>query len=100
MFSTGNCQHWLIVNKDDITGQDGNKYYGPGMISILASSISGTPYSAKWYRRKQSLVDPWVSVRHHNDPAGEIMLYGGNGHGGHKETLISSGGANVFIRSN
>ena len=99
MFSTGNCKHWLIVNKDDVIGPDGEMYYGNKLISIIASSISGEAYSAKWYRRKGTLEDPWVSVRNHSDPAGNIMLYGQNNKGGHVKTLKSNGGASVFIRN-
>ena len=75
------------MNKDDIIGPDGEKYYGNQPISVVASSISGQPYSAKWYRRKNVQEDPWVSVRNHRDPAGEIMLYGQSNTGGHIEIL-------------
>ena len=98
MFSTGNCKDWLIVNKDDIIGPDGEKYYSNGLISIVTSSISGDPYSARWYRRKSTLEDPWVSVRNHTDPAGNIMLHGQNNARGHAKILNSNGGASVFIR--
>ena len=98
MFSTGNCKHWLIVSKDDIIGLDGKKYYRNGLISIVASSSSGEPYSAKWYRRKPYLADPLVSVRDHHDPAGNVLLYAGQKLMAHLEILRWNGGASVFIR--
>ena len=43
--------------------------------------------------------DPWVSVRDHADPAGEIMIYGGGSIDKHIRGLKKNGGANVFIRN-
>ena len=94
---SGNCAHWLVVNKHDIIGPDGEKYYRNEYINIVGSSISGESYAARWYRRQHTPEDPWVSLRNHNDPAGEVMLYG-QSPGGHVDTLKKNGGANVFIR--
>ena len=98
LFSSGNCEHWLVVNKDDIIGPDGVKYYANQHISIVGSSISGEQYTARWFRRPGQQEDPWVSLRNHFDPAGNGMLYGGKSSEGHAQILKKNGGANVFIR--
>ena len=41
--------------------------------------------------------DPWVSVRDHADPVGEIMIYGGGSTDKHIKKLKNNVGANVFI---
>ena len=87
-----------MVNKDDLIGQDGEKFYQNEHINIVGSSIRGEPYTARWYRRQPVPEDPWVSLRNHNDPAGEIMLYGQGSYEGHVDTLKNNGSANVFIR--
>ena len=92
-----NCDHWLVVNKEDIIGESGEKFYSNKLVRIVGSSVSGESYTARWYRRKGVLEDPWVSLRDHNDPA-KVMLYGGKSSGGHVDTLMNNGGSNVFIR--
>ena len=85
--------------KSDIIGPTGDSYYSNQDIPVIASSISCQPYSAKWYRRTSEDSDPWVSVRHHGDAAGELMVYGGGGNSEHATILASSGGMQVFIRN-
>ena len=99
LIGSGDLQHWLIVKKSDVIGPNGNRWYSNHAISILASSISCQPYSAKWYRRQGDSKDPWVSVRNHGDPAGELMVYGGDGNNEHNTILTNSGGMDVFIRN-
>ena len=98
LLASGDLQHWLIVEKSEIIGDTGDKLYSGQAIPIIASSISCDPYSSIWYRRSGSPEDPWVSVRNHNDPAGELMLYGQSGSAGHNTALQNSGGMDVFIR--
>ena len=40
-----------------------------------------------------------MSVRNHGDPAGELMVYGGDGNNEHNTILTDSGGMDVFIRN-
>ena len=40
-----------------------------------------------------------MSVRNHGDPAGELMVYGGDGNSEHNTILSDSGGMDVFIRN-
>ena len=40
-------QYWLIMKKDDLMGEDGNRYYSNHPIPIVASTLSSEPYSAK-----------------------------------------------------
>ena len=91
-------QHWLIVSKSEIIGEAGDKHYSGQAIPIVASSISCDPYSAVWYRRNGVPEDPWVSIRNHGDPAGELMVYGQGGRGSHSTILEDSGGMDVYIR--
>ena len=61
LFSTGDCQKWLIATKDAVLGG----FYANEPRAILKSSISATPYTARWYRRSSSLEDPWISLTDH-----------------------------------
>ena len=48
MFASFGLQHFLIADKSEIIGDDGNKYYSPGNIPIIASSIQCDPYSGRF----------------------------------------------------
>ena len=65
---------------------------------MVASSLKCEPYSATWYRRGGFREDPWVSIRNHGDPAGQLMMYGGDGKEEHNQVLKENGGMNVYIR--
>ena len=54
--------------------------------------------SAKMYRRNGNLEDPWISLRDHADPAGPLMMYGGNSDVTKTDILEISGGMRVYIR--
>ena len=47
MFASSGLHFFLIADKSEIIGNDGNKYYSPGTIPIIASSIRCNPYSGK-----------------------------------------------------
>ena len=47
MFATGDLQHWMIVEKDELIGSSGTKYYSNQPIRILASSEQCDPYYCK-----------------------------------------------------
>ena len=98
LLASENFAYFLIVDKDEINGADGQKYYGPQSIPIVASSLNCEPYSANWYRRNGFREDPWVSIRNHGDGAGQLMIYGGDNKEEHNEVLKRNGGMNVYIR--
>ena len=99
MFASGDLSHWLIVDKDEIIGKTGEKYYANAGVRVVISSISCNSYVAAWYRRSGELADPWVSIRSHGDPNGQLMVYGGNSAPHHNAILSNSGGMNVYIRN-
>ena len=78
-------------------GGDGERYYGPGAINVIASSVSCEPYAANWYRRPGMAEDPWISIRSHGDPNGHLMVYGGSSNVHHTE-LLKTSGMGVYIR--
>jgi len=89
-------QYWLIMKKDDLMGEDGNRYYANHPIPIVASTLSSEPYSAKQYRRNGAREDPWISMCDH--PEG--IVHGEANYGGrvHRDLLRDGGGMNVYIR--
>jgi len=97
LFMTGDGSKWLIASRDQVNGA----YYADSGRTITMSSISATPYTARWYNRAGQPEDPWISLVDHGSAtcSGQI-LYGGNNHGGCHATSILpySNGANVFIR--
>jgi hypothetical protein len=98
LFSSGDQKTWLIVDKSEIIGDTGDKFYTREDIPIIASSVSCEPYSALWYSREGKAADPWVSVRDHRDSDGELMVYGEASSSGHNTALQTSRGMNVYIR--
>jgi hypothetical protein len=96
-FETGDGQKWLIATKEAVIGE----HYANSLRRIESSSMSASPYSAKWYNRKAAVEDPWISLQDHADaiPAGDI-LYGENSFGGaHAANVLNThNGANVWIR--
>ena len=44
MIATGDFQHWLIVDKDELIGSSGTKYYSNQPVKIKASSEQCDPY--------------------------------------------------------
>ena len=83
-------------------GVDGDKYYANEDKKILRAFNhkhgNYGSYMAKWYRRKGTLEDPWVSLRDHQPVNNNMMVYGGNGGAGHNKIVKNNKGANVFIR--
>ena len=89
---------WLIVDKSEVIGDSGDKFYSAGAITVAASSVSCEAYTAVWYRRSGVAEDPWVSVRDHRAQEGELMVYGQSSSSAHTSTLETSGGMGVYIR--
>ena len=98
MFASADLKTWLIVDKSEIIGETGDKFYSGEDIPIIASSISCEPYTAVWYRRDGVAPDPWVSVRDQGDSDGELMVYGQASSSEHNTALQTSGGMDVYIR--
>jgi len=98
LFTTGDCVHWLVANKNDVVG--GTPYTNePRDISY--SSSSSTSYQARWYNRDGYLEDPWISVDDHASAvAAGTIVYGENSFGGtHASAVLPlHGGADVYIR--
>ena len=97
MFASGDLNYWLIVDKLEIIGADGGKFYTAQPIPVIISSISCDSYTAVWYRRAGERTDPWVSIKNHGP--GELMVYGGNSVAEHNDILPSAGGMDVYIRN-
>ena len=93
MLASGDFVHWAIIKKSDLLA-----YYTNQAVAIQLSSISCVPYGANMYRRGGYPEDPWVSIRNHGDPAGQLMVYGGNSVSDHNTELQNSGGWYSFIK--
>ena len=109
-FATGDGEKWLIASVFAVMNngtwfEDGNLDNGTTCNvyrDIEKSSISQTPYQAKWCKRANVKEDPWISLTDHNDSAanGDI-LYGENSWNANnhpKNSLTLHNGANVYIR--
>ena len=94
MFSSGDCTNWIIVDKVELIGTIGKKYYANEEKTILRSWDDTMTNNAKWYRRKNNKEDPWVSRWNHPTR----VLYGGNSFKGHIKVIKERNGADVFIR--
>jgi hypothetical protein len=101
MFTTGDCQVWLITTKDAVGGPFNGQYYDYEQRQILASSNSDSPYTAAWYNRQGTSEDPWISVIDHASAISAGMLVYGEGSfnwATHTQVLQDHNGANVFVR--
>ena len=47
LFSSGACKHWAVIRKEDLIGEDGDKWYSNADVDIQVSSVNSTPYKAK-----------------------------------------------------
>ena len=100
LFSTGDCEKWLIARKDQVIGENGDAFYTNEERNIMKSSTSESSYKAKWYRREGSLEDPWISLTDHATAIGNNdILYGELSFGGQMAAVLNKhNGARVFIR--
>mmetsp|Transcript_51638 Transcript_51638/g.117461 ORF Transcript_51638/g.117461 Transcript_51638/m.117461 type:complete len:870 (-) Transcript_51638:80-2689(-) len=96
LFATGDCQKWLIARRWSVLGR-----YANGQRWIEKSSIRGSKYKARWYRRNRVGEDPWVSLEDHGRSwnRGKI-LYGGRSYANwHAASILPMHeGADVYIR--
>ena len=93
MFSVGDCSRWLIVEKDELIGADGDKFYDTKERTILRSSYSTSSHETTWRRRKNKKEDPFVSIMDTS-----AKLYAGKSFTTHNLVLRECDGADVFIR--
>ena len=99
LFITGDRKKWLVASVFAVMN-DGN-WYANNLRDIKQSSISSTPYQARWYRRNGAREDPWISLTDHGNAIGEgNILYGESNYGGtHAAAILPHhNGANVYIR--
>ena len=87
MIASGDFVHWGIIKKTDLLAS-----YSKQAVEVQLSSLSCVSYGANMYRRGGHPEDPWVSLRNHGDPAGQLMVYGGNSVTDHNTELQNSGG--------
>jgi len=96
MFATGDCKKWMIVPRTSVLG-----WYSNGQRRILKSSVKGSPYFARWYRRKGVRHDPHLTLRDYRYSVNrKEQLYLGNNVGANRhQPQWSHGGADVYIRN-
>jgi len=98
LFTTGDYKKWLIASKETVVGT----FYENAPRLITKSSVSQTPYVARWYRRWGAIEDPLISLSdHHNAIGSGDILYGGAGYSSstHASAVLPfHNGANVFVR--
>lgn len=95
LFASGDCEKWLIASRDAVTGA----WYSNEPRAIERSSMSSSPSTAKWYRRKSNDEDPWISLTDHETGKHDgDMLYGGESGTLYQNVLRPHNGANVYIR--
>gem|GEM_PF-6178170 len=105
LLSTGDGVHWMIFDKSQLAVTGSNT-----PMTILASSISASPYEVNFYNRTNCCSeDPWLSINDHfgplgnyafnSDDEGHSMLYGENSFTGWDHWRENHDGADVFIRN-
>ena len=92
-FTTGDCKKWLVVNKNDLIGGDGNKFYNTKQITVQKSFFKSNNYMVRIARRKKHLAEPWVIIGD-----GKNFLYGGNARKDKISYVKNNHGAYVFIK--
>ena len=90
LLSSGDCKHWAVIRKEDLIGEDGDKWYSNADVDIQVSSVSSTPYKAKMYRRKGHPEDPWVGIRNYG--TARSIVYGAAQSVHNVDLLSSTGG--------
>jgi len=103
LLMTGDRVHWMILDRRQLSIMGRNV-----LMTILASSISSTPYRVTFFNRGSiNPEDPWLSLRDHwyvgrdvteNDEV-HSMLYGEASYDGWNFWRQNHQGANVFIRN-
>jgi hypothetical protein len=96
LFSSGDKTSWLVTTKAAAIGE----FYEDAPRDILKSSISTTPYQARWYNREIHPEDPWISLTDHATAVGSGQsLYGEDSYGAANVNHIAAqGGMTVFVR--
>jgi hypothetical protein len=96
LFTTGDCNHWMVMAKQAVTGG----FYNNELRDVMRSHSSSVPYEARMYRRQNNKEDPWIQYT--KDHSQRYALYVGNkyrAHGGNGEGKLYKG-LNVYVRKN
>ena len=96
LFSTGDKMKWLIADRDSVIGE----WYADSYRTVYRSSANRESHRVKWYRRKNNVEDPWISLTDHHKAIGTgDIVYGEASYGGkHASAVLNHNGANVYIR--
>lgn len=96
-FVTGDKLLWLKISKSELL----NSYYTKGLRTIDSSSISPTPYKARFSHRLGNPQDPWVSLKDNSECTGEnaCMLYAESSTMNNYAALVNHEGADVYINT-
>ena len=103
MFATGDFHHWMVVKKDELIGNYGDKFYEKQEMQIYHSSESAIPYIGEWARRENKDEDPDLKILLDGETSGsKLKMYKGNSKEDEKDnqTLNSDhGGMDVYINN-
>ena len=90
------------MEKEELIGDDGEKFYEKQNMTISHSSESASPYKGNWGRRENKDEDPDLKILTYGDTSlSTLKMYKGNSKNGTKDnqTLNSDhGGMDVYIR--
>ena len=79
MFATGDFHHWMVVKKDELIGNYGDKFYEKQEMHIYHSSESSTPYIGELARRENKDEDPDLKILLNGETSGsKLKMYKGN----------------------
>jgi len=95
LFTTGTCNHWMIMTKDSVTGA----WYNNELREVLSSHVNHFPYEAYAYRREANPEDPWLQYGTDHDEATALYAennYNANSAGDSEGSLYD--GLNVYVR--
>ena len=91
----------LLETKEELFGNDGDKFYELQEMQISQSSESKVPYIGKWARREDKDTDPDLKILWDSDADwSKLKMYKGNSKNDDKknQTLSSDhGGIDVYI---
>ena len=69
MFATGDCTRWMIVNRSELIGSEGDEFYNKKKVTVRKSvwnfqdySRNDKDYAVKMTRRESHKEEPWVTM--------------------------------------
>jgi hypothetical protein len=94
LFTTGDLSRWLVCDQFQASGG----YYDNALRTITRSSISASPYQARWYYRVPGQEDPQISLEDHSvSILNGTIMYREFSSGGYSSSIHSTG-MYVFVR--